>query len=201
MTTIDHPLLQSAEFQRQLATLLMPDYFVRAQRIEPDEATATLTAVGHVLRTLMDRADLAWAGARIALLLDEKPWLASCAVTIDSSSEYNDGGGTMLVRSISVSQLETVESVEVPDEFRDGDDVDVAALEDDVTRDLDQAACDFASAFMEPDQDSSLTVRVDRSLVAELLAGVEPISGSRIAERLWPDYKHLLTPEPPAARP
>lgn len=171
--------------------MLLPDYLVRENGVAPDESAAALMAVRSVIARLQDRADLAWAGARIALLLLEKPWLASCKITISCSSEYDDQGGTYLSRWLTVSDVRAVPEAEIPEAFRIRDgllDEDTAA--DELDNQLSDDVAGLADAFMDPCEDSEHQVLVDRTLIADLLALDPPVSGAAAAERLWPDRKY-----------
>jgi hypothetical protein len=182
-----------SEFEHQLAAMLVPDYVVREARIEPDDSAAALAAVRSVIAKLQDRADLAWAGARIAQVLREHPWLAACKITISCSSEYNDQGGTYLSRWLGVSGVKPLAQAQIPEDLC----VDTGGLDEDAATDrLNDALSDdvagLADAFMEPYEDSEHEVLVDRALVADLIASPSPISGAAAAERLWPDCQHRL---------
>lgn len=193
MSPINPLPVRRSEFERQLAAMLLPDYLVRENDVAPDESAAALVAVGSVISKLQDRANLAWAGARIALLLIENPWLASCKITIRCSSEYNDQGGTYLSRWLSVSDVKALPAAQVPEAFRIQNgllDEDTAANE--LENELADDVTGFADAFMEPYEDSEHEVLVDRTRIADLFAFGTPVSGAAVAERLWPDYKYLL---------
>lgn len=129
-----------------------------------------------------------WAGAYVAGLLREHPWVESMAIELKASGEYDDDGGTY--RSIRASVINVIlrSDVRPPvDAIVDGEfDPDFGAAL--IEPSLDDACGDLYDAFHpECDDYNDIVVTVERRSVVQLLEH-DQVNGTDAFVRLFPDH-------------
>jgi hypothetical protein len=161
------------------------------------EATS-LQAQFDIVKEAHDKMLATYAAAILIKMLVCNPWLQSATLEFEPSSEYDDQGGTFRSINVTVTDVECVPDVELPDELQDDGDfrADWAAdrLRDDLENNCDTSR--IYSSLMDDWDFSDLTVKIDRSKVADLLADPSAISSLEAFRALLPEHLHRIGEQP-----
>ncbi|MRS99700.1 hypothetical protein GJQ57_13700 [Ralstonia pickettii] len=165
---------------------IQPDYFVGDGRLQLNEAGQRFNELkAHVERETA-QFERSWAGAFLASIFLAEPWLAAFDLVITTSHEYDDQGGTYLCFSSSMTAVQVVDGVPLPDTVQGDDggfDVDLAA--DYLAEQFDTCErCMFA--VFRDDEVETMKIEVRREPIASLLAA-GPVSGIEAFRALFPD--------------
>lgn len=146
-------------------------------------------AAFQTARLTHEAVERAWAGACIASVFRQWTWLAAMKLSFVPESEYDDQGGTFRSISFTVSNLEAVSGVQLPEMLGDMEfDLEVAA---DVLQDELQDSVDsLYSALMDEYSHEDLDVTVRREQLGHLLERAE-MDGAEAFLALFPEEVSL----------
>jgi len=155
-----------------------------AELRETAAAKAAWTTL-QIARRTTEAMERAWAGARIAGVFRQWPWLAALKVSLYPESTYDDQGGNYRTVSVMVSGLETVAEAQLPELLNDSEfDLDVAA---DILQDeLQDDAGSLYSALMDDDSYEDFDLSVRREQLGRLLERPE-VDGAEVLAALFPE--------------
>lgn len=163
------------------------DYLVDENEFGATDEVEPLLSIVERVRKAGQRLDLAFAGARVAQVFLQRPWLQGFTLSVSQSQEYNDAGGTYTSYSLNCSNVTFVTGQELPEEIQD-DSVEVSAdiAAEQIKDDLQNEEFDLCHPFLQDSDDADRDLVIDRASIAELLAK-PPVSGQAVARRLWAD--------------
>lgn len=163
----------------------VPDYRVDTLgAITVTEAGLAIDRAYREAERAFDHLQRCWAGAGLAGLFVRYPWLLSMRVTLSTSAEYDDQGGTYRSISNAVMQVAPVADAALPDLVIDEGRFDELGAIAVIEADLDE--CDFdlyTSIQTAPDDYADLVLDLSRTAITPLMNG-QAISGAD-AYRAW----------------
>jgi hypothetical protein len=146
-------------------------------------------AVVHTFReaeAAYDTLEHSWAGAYLAGLFLQHPWLQSLRITLSASSEYDDQGGSYRSISNSVTSVEAVPGATLPEDLTDDGQFDQTTAISAIEADLDDNDHSLYCAIDDsPNDYTDRVLALNRDAIGKLLECM-PISGSLAYQALYP---------------
>lgn len=167
------------------------DHLATAADFGPSTQARTAIELLHRVHALEELLDLAWAGAAVAQIFLQRPWLQSVDLEVSAESVYDDAGGGFVSHSLRFGSAVPVPGVRFPEEVaaQDGRTFDARAAAEELAIAFEDCACDFAAPFLLPNVVDTTTLRLERDRLAPLLAPGAAVSGLAVARLLWPDHE------------
>ena len=146
-----------------------------------------------------DALELSWAGAYVASLFQQHPWLLAMTITLSASAEYDDQGGTYRSVSNNVTDVVVVSDVTLPDEALDDGTFNPHLAANLIEESLEDSDYALYTSFNEaPYGYDDLCLKVNRDAIAHLFASGAPVSGTEAFLALFPEHTELLRADIPS---
>lgn len=143
----------------------------------------------HIFReaeAAFDALEHSWAGAYLAGLFLQHPWLQSLCISLWASSEYDDQGGSYRSISNCVASVEALPGATLPEDVTDDGQFDETAAISAIEADLDDNDHSLYCAIDDsPNDNSDRVLALNRDAIGKLLECM-PISGSLAYQALCP---------------
>lgn len=170
------------------------DYIVSkdGKNIAINEAGSLVEDRYEAAKAAYGKLDCARAGAYMASIFVNMPWLDTMSVVLSAQAEYDDDGSCY--RCIRVKDLTVTAGVDLPAEVVDSSgDLDYESACDLMREEVDEEGWVYYEAVTLSRFDyRSITIQMARSQIAHLLEG-GPVSGKAAFVVLFPEYADHAT--------
>jgi len=160
-----------------------------------NESGNTLCKLQDGIRKLQGQMDASYAGAILAKLFLANPWLASFEIGLNSSMEYDDRGGYFFCCSVTVSDVEALDGVEMPQDLTNSGTINPIVAADYLENILMDHETSLYDAFSgDRDAMEDLSITVCRARVAPMLQN-QTLDGREAFAALFPELEWRITGE------
>ncbi|MCX4150006.1 MULTISPECIES: hypothetical protein [Paraburkholderia] len=174
-----------------------PTYFLSGGKFLLNDAGQKVNSEYEHAAAEKRKLDATWAGALLARLFIDHPWLAGMTIELRASAVTDDDGVTFRSVVASVSDVIHVDGVPLAESVDAAGNLCQDRATDLLENVLQDNDADLYASFAEPHEYDDIDLIVRRDAIAELLQG-EQIDGSVAFALLFSDHVHAAPSGPSA---